>query len=105
MTDRREECYYLIQMVLEAPAGEMTSEKRPGIYIRQEGSGPLDNIIIITLPRTHLLNLSASGSLQLGRDSLEEEMTFTHLGVFRSGYGPYAVSMFLPPSQEGPSWH
>lgn len=37
-----------LQVVLEGPAGEVTSEKRPGIYTRQECLRPLDTIITIT---------------------------------------------------------
>lgn len=55
--------------VLEGPAGEVTSKKRPDLDMRQACSRPLDNILIIILSLTHRITVSASGPLQLGSDS------------------------------------
>lgn len=58
-----------IPVVLEGPAGEVTSKKRLDIDTRQECSRPLDSIIIITLYWTHRFNLPAAGPLQPSSDS------------------------------------
>lgn len=61
---------------------------------------PLDDVIIIPRYCTQRFNLSVSGTLPLGSNSLKEGMTLTYVG-FRSAYGLCAVGLFLSPPLEG----